>query len=181
MFQAISKNQGLQNFFSHDVQNFNNSKNTAVFKPRIGQFSRTWGFEAKAKSRTWPSRSSKGHQNASSRTSPLVIKSNFLAIYWLVLKQSWLHFSHTIDSLLEDWKLTVLSFFIYGSFIVFRICRFVQSAWLFSFTVHMFYKYVESNWSNTRDRKKPSQVQDQPLFLQCSPLFLRASVFSLLQ
>ena len=32
----------------------------------------------------------------------------------------------------------------------------------------------------TRDRKKPSQVQDRPLFLQCSPLFLRASVSSLL-
>ena len=44
----------------------------------------------------------------------------------------------------------------------------------------MFYKYVESNRSNTRDHKKPSQVQDQPLFLQCSPLFLRASVSSLL-
>ena len=44
----------------------------------------------------------------------------------------------------------------------------------------MFYKYVESNRSNTRDRKKPSQVQDQPLFRQCSPLFLRASVSSLL-
>ena len=44
----------------------------------------------------------------------------------------------------------------------------------------MFYKYVESNRSNTRDRKKPSQVQDQPLFLQCSPLFLRVSVSSLL-
>ena len=44
----------------------------------------------------------------------------------------------------------------------------------------MFYKYVESNRSNTRDRIKPSQVQDQPLFLQCSPLFLRASVSSLL-
>ena len=44
----------------------------------------------------------------------------------------------------------------------------------------MFYKYVESNRSNTRDRKKPSQVQDQPLFLQSYPLFLRESVSSLL-
>ena len=46
----------------------------------------------------------------------------------LFLKQSWLNFSHTIDSLLEDWKLTVLSFFVDGSFIVLGICRFVQSA-----------------------------------------------------
>ena len=30
-------------------QNFNCSKNSAVLEPRTGQFSRTWGFEAKAK------------------------------------------------------------------------------------------------------------------------------------
>ena len=30
-------------------QNFNCSKNRAVLEPRTGQFSRTWGFEAKAK------------------------------------------------------------------------------------------------------------------------------------
>ena len=30
-------------------QNFNCSKNSAVLEPRIGQFWRTWGFEAKAK------------------------------------------------------------------------------------------------------------------------------------
>ena len=30
-------------------QNFNDSKNSAVLKPRTVQFSRTWGFEAKAK------------------------------------------------------------------------------------------------------------------------------------
>ena len=29
-------------------QNFNNSKNSAVLEPRTGQFSRTYGFEAKA-------------------------------------------------------------------------------------------------------------------------------------
>ena len=46
----------------------------------------------------------------------------------LFLEQSWLHFSHTIHSLLVDWKLTVSSFFIIGSFIVLGICRFVQSA-----------------------------------------------------
>ena len=30
-------------------RNFNGSKNSAVLEPRTGQFSRTWGFEAKAK------------------------------------------------------------------------------------------------------------------------------------
>ena len=31
--------------------NFNCSKNSAVLEPRTGQFSRTWGFEAKAKAK----------------------------------------------------------------------------------------------------------------------------------
>ena len=35
-------------------------------------------------------------------------------------EQSWLHFSHTIDSLLVDWKLTVLSFL---------ILRFIYCSW----------------------------------------------------
>ena len=35
------RKKGLQNFFSGDLQNFNNSKNTAVLEPRTGQFSRT--------------------------------------------------------------------------------------------------------------------------------------------
>ena len=39
--------KSLQNFFSGDLQNLNNSKTTAVLEPRTGQFSRTWGFEAK--------------------------------------------------------------------------------------------------------------------------------------
>ena len=34
-------------------RNFNCSKNTAVLEPRTGQFSRTWGFEAKAKDLTF--------------------------------------------------------------------------------------------------------------------------------
>ena len=41
--------KGLQKTFSSDLQNFNNSKNSAVLKPKTGQISRTWGFEAKAK------------------------------------------------------------------------------------------------------------------------------------
>ena len=49
----------------------------------------------------------------------------------------------------------------------------------FFFTIHSFYKYVQLNQSNTRDRKKTSQ-QEHTLFLQCSSLFLHASVSSLL-
>ena len=62
-FHAISKEKkGLHKNFSSDLhkktfsknfssapQNFNNSKNSAVLEPRAGQFSRTWGLEAKAK------------------------------------------------------------------------------------------------------------------------------------
>ena len=43
----------LQKFFSGDLQNFCNLKNTAVHEPRTGQFSRTWGLEAKAKDLTF--------------------------------------------------------------------------------------------------------------------------------
>ena len=61
VFQTISrKKKGLHKHFSSDLhkksfskkflsapQNFNKSKNTAVLEPRTGQFSRTWGLEAK--------------------------------------------------------------------------------------------------------------------------------------
>ena len=40
------KKRSSQNF-SSAPQNFNNSKNSAVLEPRTGQFSRTWGLEAK--------------------------------------------------------------------------------------------------------------------------------------
>ena len=58
LFLVISKKLGLQNNFSGDLQNFNNSKYSAVLKPRAGQFSRTWGFkdltfEAKDKTSKW--------------------------------------------------------------------------------------------------------------------------------
>ena len=42
-----------QKFFSGEIQNFNNSKNSAVLEPRTRQFSSTWGFEAKAKDLTF--------------------------------------------------------------------------------------------------------------------------------
>ena len=47
IFQAISKKKGLQNFFSGDLQNFNDLKNSTVLEQMTGQFSRAWGFEAK--------------------------------------------------------------------------------------------------------------------------------------
>ena len=40
-FQAISSKRRFPKNFSSAPQNFNNSKNSAVLEPRIGQFSRT--------------------------------------------------------------------------------------------------------------------------------------------
>ena len=47
IFQAISSKKRFLKNFSSAPQNFNNSKNSAVLEPRTGQFSRTWGLEAK--------------------------------------------------------------------------------------------------------------------------------------
>ena len=47
------KIKGFQFFFSADLQTFNSSKTSSVLEPRTGQFSRTWGFEAKAKDFTF--------------------------------------------------------------------------------------------------------------------------------
>ena len=47
ILQAISTKKRFPKNFSSAPQNFNNSKNTAVLEPRTGQFSRTWGLEAK--------------------------------------------------------------------------------------------------------------------------------------
>ena len=49
IFQAISTKKRFPKNFSSAPQSFNNSKNTAVLEPRIDQFSRTWGLEAKVK------------------------------------------------------------------------------------------------------------------------------------
>ena len=46
IFQAISAKKRFPKNFSSASQNFNNSK---VLETRTGQFSRTWGLEAKAK------------------------------------------------------------------------------------------------------------------------------------
>ena len=39
IFQAISKKKGLQKFFSGDLQNFNDLKNSTVLEQMTGQFS----------------------------------------------------------------------------------------------------------------------------------------------
>ena len=49
IFRRSPEKKVFQNFFSGDLQNLNNSKSSAVLEPRTGQFSKTWGFEAKAK------------------------------------------------------------------------------------------------------------------------------------
>ena len=55
--QKFFKRSPQKNVFKKIFQtlhkNFNNSKNTAVLEPRTGQFSRTWGLEAKAKDLTF--------------------------------------------------------------------------------------------------------------------------------
>ena len=51
IFQAISTKKRFQKNFSTAPQNFNIPKNSAVLEPRTGQFSRTWGLEAKAKAK----------------------------------------------------------------------------------------------------------------------------------
>ena len=43
IFQAISTKKRFTKNFSSALQNFNNSKNSAVLEPRTGQFSRTRG------------------------------------------------------------------------------------------------------------------------------------------
>ena len=53
IFQAISTKKRFPKNFSRAPQNFNTSKNSAVLEPRTGQFSRTWGLEAKAKDLTF--------------------------------------------------------------------------------------------------------------------------------
>ena len=49
IFQRIPTKKRFPKNFSSTPWNFNNSKNSAVLEPRTGQFSRTWGVEAKAK------------------------------------------------------------------------------------------------------------------------------------
>ena len=51
IFQAISTKKRFPKNFSSVPQNFNIPKNSAVLEPRTGQFSRTWGLEAKAKAK----------------------------------------------------------------------------------------------------------------------------------
>ena len=52
-FFRLSPKTKVFKSFSGDLQNFNDSRNSAVFKPTTGQFLRTWGFEAKTKDLTF--------------------------------------------------------------------------------------------------------------------------------
>ena len=52
-FKWSPQKKRFPKIFSSAPQNFNNSKNSAVLEPRTGQFSRTWGLEAKAKDLTF--------------------------------------------------------------------------------------------------------------------------------
>ena len=84
-----------------------------------------------------------------------------------------------IESLLLDWKLTVFSFFLLGLFAL-EYADLSNQGDLFSRLTrctHM--SIVQSNQSITLDRKKPLQ-HEQPFFFQSSSLFLRVSVFILL-
>ena len=72
-------------------QNFNGSKNSAVLEPRTGQFSRTWGFEAKDLRLRGQGQ---GLENVSSRTSsrprtpPLLRSMAKISLYGLpILKK----------------------------------------------------------------------------------------------
>ena len=53
IFQAISTKKRFPKNFSSNTQICNNSKNSVVLESRTGQFSRTWGLEAKAKDLTF--------------------------------------------------------------------------------------------------------------------------------
>ena len=53
IFQAFSTKKRFPKNFSTAPRYFDNSKNSAVLEPKTGQFSRTWGLEAKAKNLTF--------------------------------------------------------------------------------------------------------------------------------
>ena len=53
LFRQSPQKNVFQKIFQALHKNFNNSKNSAVLEPRRGQFSRTWGLEAKAKDLTF--------------------------------------------------------------------------------------------------------------------------------
>ena len=66
IFQAISTKKRFPKKFSSALQNFNNSKNSAVLERRTGQFSRTRGQGLDLRGQ------GQGLQNVSSRTPPLL-------------------------------------------------------------------------------------------------------------
>ena len=52
-FQTFSSNKRLLKFFFRQSTKFQQFKKSAVLEPRTGQFSRTWGLEAKTKDLTF--------------------------------------------------------------------------------------------------------------------------------
>ena len=86
---------------------------------------------------------------------------------------SWLHHRFFVD------RLKTVSF-VYFSFMVhlFHNMSICSIRGTFFFTVHSFYKYVQSNQQNTHEHKKSFQ-REQTFFLQCSSLFFLVSVCSL--
>ena len=73
--------------------------------------------------------------------------------------------NRTIDFLLVYWKQTVCLFF-FAVYLFDNMPIRPISVTVF-FGVHLFYEYAQSNQSNTRNHKKPSQ-QEQTFCLECS-------------
>ena len=76
IFQALSTKKRFPKNFSSTPQNFNDSKTSAVLKPRTGQFSRTRGQGLDLRGQGLQNVSSR--PRTSSRTPPLLIISNHL-------------------------------------------------------------------------------------------------------
>ena len=82
-----------------------------------------------------------------------------------------------IDSLLEDLKLTVFSFFVSAHLFLNMPIRLISVTFLL---VSLYYIKLLCNMSNTCDRKKTFAIRALFFFLQCSSFFLRTFVSSLL-
>ena len=88
--------------------------------------------------------------------------------------ESGANYGQIIDSSLVAWKLTLLSFFLRGSFVLKYPISPIK---VIFFTVHSFYEKVRSNPSNAHDHKLPSQ-QGQTFFFNAFPFFY-ARLFTL--
>ena len=84
----ISTKKRFPKNFSTAPQNFNNSKNIAVLEPRTGQFSRTWGLEAKAKDLTFEAKDFKMCLRGQGR--PRGLHLWYLHCIWSSMQKLWL-------------------------------------------------------------------------------------------